>query len=514
MSERVVAASARRPGRVLALAALLVLAGAVLAVTGLHASAATSTLAGHGTDEYEATQEYHRRFGNDAVAVLVRGQLSQLVLTRDIDRLLGLEGCLSGNKPKGAAAPGGPGGPCARLARTRPAKVVYGPGTFVNQAVEEVTRGYRAQMQAKAAQARRAGRAARALALKEGRSRAVARRLAEQARQLVYAQFLREILQLNLKYGLGLSQLPSLNDADFVAALVLDPTRGATTPKARFAYLFPSRDSALIQVRLRPDLDEAQRAAAIADVRAAVAMPRWRLQHGSYTVTGAPVVAQDLTGALTHSTLRLLAIGVLVMALVLALGFRARLRLLPLLVALGAVGLAFGLMAVVGAPLTMAAIAVLPVLLGLGVDYAIQYQARRDDCHPPGGATLSTLAAAALATGAGFLVLLLSPVPMVQGFGVLLVLGVALALGLALTAGTATLALADRRRAHEGAPARALRGAGELLDAARAALAKPLGPPGRALGRAGTAVLRAGTARPGRVLALGLLVAAAGWAVD
>ena len=36
----------------------------------------------------------------------------------------------------------------------------------------------------------------------------------------------------------------------------------------------------------------------------------------------------------------------------------------------------FGATALLGLPLTMASIAVLPVLLGLGVDYAIQYQAR------------------------------------------------------------------------------------------------------------------------------------------
>ena len=40
-------------------------------------------------------------------------------------------------------------------------------------------------------------------------------------------------------------------------------------------------------------------------------------------------------------------------------------------------------MALVGAPLTMASIAVLPVLLGLGVDYAIQYQARIADPPTP-----------------------------------------------------------------------------------------------------------------------------------
>ena len=54
-------------------------------------------------------------------------------------------------------------------------------------------------------------------------------------------------------------------------------------------------------------------------------MPEWKLNGAgtSYMVTGAPVVAQDLTHALAGSTLRLLLIGVLVMALVLALVFRA-----------------------------------------------------------------------------------------------------------------------------------------------------------------------------------------------
>ena len=54
------------------------------------------------------------------------------------------------------------------------------------------------------------------------------------------------------------------------------------------------------------------------------------------------------------------------MAIVLALVFRSRLRLLPLAVALAAVAITFGADALLGASLTMASIAVLPVLLGLG----------------------------------------------------------------------------------------------------------------------------------------------------
>src|SRR4029450_2480085 len=96
------------------------------------------------------------------------------------------------------------------------------------------------------------------------------------------------------------------------------------------------------------------------------------------------------------------------------------LRLVPGVIALAAVAMTFGLMALVGAPLTMASIAALPVLLGLGVDYAIQYQAGVEETGDAARAAriaVPVIATAALATGAGFLVLLLSPVPMVRGFG-------------------------------------------------------------------------------------------------
>ena len=100
----------------------------------------------------------------------------------------------------------------------------------------------------------------------------------------------------------------------------------------------------------------------------------------------------------------------------------------------------------------MASIAVLPVLIGLAVDYAIQLQARYDEAVAAGvrGPEAAREAArrgapvigtACLATAAGFGVLQLSPTPMVRSFGLLLVAGVGIAFGLALTAGFAALAL-------------------------------------------------------------------------
>ena len=498
-----VGVAARHPGRVLIVVAVLVIAGAALALR-LEPSAATGTLVGSGSDSGRATTLAHERFGDDAVYVLVRGDLPRLVLTSDLNRLLGLEGCLSGNVPEGVTPPGGASGPCGRLAQTKPARVVYGPGTFINSSVTELTEQLQVQTRARAAQAARANEAARRLARAQGRSVAEARRLGREAEQLVYAQFARELLALNAKYGLNLTGAPKLNDPDFVYQLVFDPARGARAPKARFAYLFPSANSALVSVRLKAGLSDAERTEAVALVREAVRMPEWKLEGGgSYAVTGVPVLAGDLTGELAGSTLRLLLVAVAVMALVLALLFRARLRLLPLAIALGAVAIVFGALSALGLPLTMASIAVLPVLLGLAVDYAIQYQA--------GGArAVPAIATAALATAVGFLILLLSPVPMVRGFGALLVAGVGVALVLALTAGTAVLTLAARRRTADGAVARSLRGAGELVDGARGGATRALAP----VRRLGRGTLALAVRHPGRVLTVALVAAVCGWIVD
>ncbi len=89
----------------------------------------------------------------------------------------------------------------------------------------------------------------------------------------------------------------------------------------------------------------------------------------------------------------------------------------------------------------MAVIAGLPILIGLAVDYAIQIQARFTEARRAGSSPARAAAEAAanggpvvatagLATAAGFLVLILSPIPMVQSFGLLLVGGLAIAFGL------------------------------------------------------------------------------------
>src|SRR4051812_29042269 len=532
MGERfggIVRVAARRPLAVLGVVGLLALGGAALALR-LEPSADPSTLVNRSSGTYEETQQFKKTFGDEAVVVLVKGDLQRTVLTSDLGRLLKLEGCLSGNVPERGLAQLPP--VCREIAKLKPAKVVYGPGTFINTAAGQISDEFLKRQAATRQQAALAAEAASKQAAKRGASKAGQRRAAKAASDGVAQQFQQQVLQLALRYGL--TSIPSIASADFVSSLVFDNGAGQVgQPKAKFAFLFPSKRAALIQVRMRPDLTNSERRRAIDQIRTATGEQLFKPRNGArYVVTGVPVVTEGLATAVQHSIFVLLGAALLVMAATLALVFRTRLRLLPLALALAAAAMTFGALSLAGANLTMASIAVLPVLIGLAVDYAIQFQARFDEARerrpgePPeesavAAATLGgpTIATAGLATAAAFLVLLLSPIPMVRSFGLMLVLGIVLALACALTAGFAALV---RFSGRPGRPA----DVPPALPRLRAALARvPRSRPGVWLGERWGAVrkvvadrswraLHYSLERPRKVLAIALALAVVGWAAD
>jgi hypothetical protein len=461
--DRWAAFAARRPAATIAVVLVLAIGGGLLAL-GLQPSTGTSTFVSSSSESYQATQDFAKHFGGDTVIVLIQEPLPKLVETADLGTLSELEACLGGQvvaknnslqaftpvKPGSQPPYGGWGSPCGRLMKHKPVEVVYGPGTFLNQAVIAVNRGISSLLAGDRQEVQNAGQAAYTLAIDKHLGAAKANQAAKAAETLEGEQLETQLEQFYEQSGMN--GLPSIDDPQFIPQVVFDDTRGANQPKARFAYLFPTADSALIQLRLRPSLSSAQEAQAIDWIRGAVRMPMFRSAYGGrYTVTGEPVVVNALASTVTGSIGVLLVVAVLVMGVALLVVFRRRLRLLPLAIALAASGITFGAMSLIGASLTMASIAVLPILIGLAVDYAIQFQSRASSAQ--------TLATAALATATGFLVLLLSPVPMVQGFGVLLVVGIAIALACALTAGPAAMALAE---GDGGAIGAAVRGAGEI----------------------------------------------------
>jgi predicted RND superfamily exporter protein len=471
---------------------LLVAVAAAIGATRIPSDAGVGTLVDTDTATYQATRQVRDAFGEEPVVVLVKGDLQELILTSNVFRLLRLEGCLSGKVPKGAKAIPGP---CAELAALDPVEFVSGPATFLNEAVVQI----------------------------DTQLRRLSRRVPPQEMR----QFL---LDVATRYGI--TSVPSLDNPDFVATVVFDLSRARGTPKARLAYLFPNSHSAQIAIRLKPDLSPSERGRALDLIEAAVAdttprqacaengtpAPCFQLKGGSYVVSGAPVVVDGLEHALKHALFVLFAVALVVMALTLLASFRSRLRLLPLAIALAATAIVYGLLGLFGGSLTMASIAVLPILIGLAVDYAIQFQARFDEglgdipavsaARAAATAAGPTIATACLATIAGFLALQLSPTPMVRSFGLLLVVGVAVSFLLALTTGFAALALRRGDPGRKTLLGRVTRGEGPRTEAKP----PPAGPSPRGRPRPPERLLSLSLSHPKRVLGIGLALAVIGWA--
>mgnify|MGYP001814511466 FL=1 len=152
------------------------------------------------------------------------------------------------------------------------------------------------------------------------------------------------------------------------------------------------------------------------------------------TVTGSPVYLAEINDYLQGGMLRLGAAALGLMAVVLALMFRVRWRLLPLLSVMIGVLWAFSLLGIIGIDLSLVTISGLPILIGVGIDFAIQVHNRVEEevvldkeAHPI-AETLANLGPpliAATVTGvAAFVALRISKVPMIRDFGVLLAIGI------------------------------------------------------------------------------------------
>lgn len=453
----------RRPPLTIGVIGLLAVIGALFALN-LSPDTGITSITGEGGQTQKDTEVWAKQFGGDPIIVVAKGNVAKMMLGADSGILSGLEGCLSGNIPEDKLS--GQPQVCGELARLKPAVAVYGPGTFVNTAAVSIEQTIQQIAKDADKEGRAAGKAAAEVARRSGKSAAEQAKVREAAINATKVQMAAQFLALGNEYGLGINSKPELTNASFVARLIFDPVQGSDVPKSRWAYIFPSRNAAMIQVRLRPDLTEAQRAQAVDLVKRATADPKYQLTSGRYIVTGAPVVLTGVQQAIERAIVILLIAALLVMGLALLVVFPAELRLLPLVLALMAAAMTYGLLALTGSMIGVGAVAVLPVLVGLAVDYAIQFHARADDAmrdglDPPAAVKRAAgeggppVLAAATATIAALLALIFSPIPLVRGFGLLLVVGVALAIVVVLSAGFATLGwaggAAERTRRREPA---------------------------------------------------------------
>jgi len=153
-------------------------------------------------------------------------------------------------------------------------------------------------------------------------------------------------------------------------------------------------------------------------------------------VTGDPAFMIAMDNEMRTSMAPLLLISIILMFIVLYLVFRhVRWKLLPLPIVLLGIVYTFGAMGYLKIPLSMVSMSAFPILIGLGIDYAIQFHNRIEEElereHDEKKAVIQTIKhtgpavlIALIITGLGFFSLFTSTVPMIQDFAKLLLIGI------------------------------------------------------------------------------------------
>ena len=255
----------------------------------------------------------------------------------------------------------------------------------------------------------------------------------------------------------GLGPTDDFSNGDVSAAVssllsndsIGDPLRGDTWSQRVSMYVTLSEDESSIKyLRMRVDVlvSNSEEAQEVSDVfiKQAQLLESDGLVGGKVHITGDVIVLNNVLSGLVLSQVESTAISLFVSMLVLVLLTR---RLGQSLVVILPVGLAgawvVGAMAMLGINWNVLTIMITALTIGLGIDYSIHvwrrieanrksgmrtWEAMRDMYSTTGTALLLS----ASTTICGFLVLLLSPIPVIQDFGVVSSISVLFSLVMAL----------------------------------------------------------------------------------
>jgi len=192
-----------------------------------------------------------------------------------------------------------------------------------------------------------------------------------------------------------------------------------------FSNVVIDEKNSLMAVKFTGNLDSEVKDEIANDL--AAALEKEGFSGVSYVMSGKPVLDSSLRGEMKINMVKMVGLAVVLMLVVLGLVFKVRWRMLSLGIIMVSVIATIGLMGILSTPITMVSMAVFPILIGLGIDYSIQFHNRFDE-EKSVKKTMSQIgkavAIAVFATVLGFISLYASPVPMIQDFGKMLTIGV------------------------------------------------------------------------------------------
>jgi hydrophobe/amphiphile efflux-3 (HAE3) family protein len=407
------------------IAAIVVISAAVApGITMIETESGFNALVSSGSQIFEDNARYEEQFGDEPITILLSGQLDDIFSSDNLAILDEFE---------------------QEFSQDERYQSILSPTTVLQLAAAEIFQA-RQELEAELLLAQEAAaEQARQAAITQGLSLAEQEQAAQQAKAQVLQQYQPFIDEL---YVMG---EPSLDNPVFIS-LVIYNSDGSISDG--ISSLVPDDQHALIIVTPIGNLEDEDALQVAEDVE-------WffrthPLDSVATTVISDAKLIEAISESITSSITLLLALSIGTMMLILMLLFRVRWRMLSLLiVGVGALWV-FSLMGYVSVPLSMATMAVLPILFGLGIDYSIQFHNRYQEeitrSSSVAEAVVTSIssifpavAIALVATIIGFITLFISAVPMVQDFGLVLAVGILLCFLLALFLLHSIMYLGDRR---------------------------------------------------------------------
>ncbi|MCZ7527118.1 MAG: hydrophobe/amphiphile efflux-3 (HAE3) family transporter [Acidimicrobiia bacterium] len=415
--------------------ALVTTAVLALGLPRLEFKSTQDTMIPSGSPVYEENVVYQHQFGGDPMIILFTGDVRELFSPHNLVELEALE---------------------ADIVATGGTHAVFSPLGAARFAVDQIAIGAQLTGQALPREQDAAAERAREEAAAAGATEADQEAAARAARDAVAQEFAERTGAEAVRLAAAGEQ--SLDNPAFVDFLVFDAD-GEIRPS--FRGQFPDEQHVIMAVRLKGNLTIDEQGVVAGDI---VELAEAADFEGFDVLpTGSPVLLKEINDRMRSDMATTGALAMGVMLVILLLVFRARWRWVSLPVALLGIAWAFGVLGLMGIALTMVTISGLPILIGLGVDFAIQAHSRYEEEAERGDDQAAILERSLTHVGpalfvtvvagvAGFLALRISEVPMIRDFGTLLAVGVSVLLVNVLVVVPSVLAWRDHRRPHRVRP--------------------------------------------------------------
>jgi hydrophobe/amphiphile efflux-3 (HAE3) family protein len=220
--------------------------------------------------------------------------------------------------------------------------------------------------------------------------------------------------------------------------------------------MMPDIGHTILSVEVPVSLTETQSGELFAETNGQLKIAEFPPDVG-LTITGHPALMKSIMAEMNRSNGPILALAGLLMVVALLLTFRhVKWPLLPIPVVFLGVFWTFGAMGFLHIPFTMVSMSAFPILIGIGIDYAIQFHNRIDEEFAKGGSSIEAVVEtvshvampvmiALIITAMGFVSLLTSAVPMIRDFGLTCLVGLFLCYLSALFVGVIVLSAIERR---------------------------------------------------------------------